>query len=107
MFGQQESPPLDAHRQKKSRHARLGDHFTKANSNSLEDMKIESQKWLEHEQDFLAWDKEKHIIFVGLELKMHKESLMSLECTGTNIVGALREVFGSLKFFVEVMARYL
>lgn len=39
-------------------------------------MKLKSDKQVEHDTALLAWDKEKHMILIGLELKMHKESLI-------------------------------
>lgn len=52
----------------------------------------------------LAWDKEKHTILVGLELKMHNESLVVQVRMGTTIVDALKSVGNSFTSFAEVLA---
>lgn len=104
---QLESPLVDANGQRKNRAAKIDDHFHKSTNNLLEAMKLESDKWAEHDTALLAWDKEKHTILVGLELKMHKESLIVEECMGTEISGALKEVSSSFKYFIDIVARRL
>lgn len=68
-------PPLGLQGYKKSHRVRLDDHFNKANRDFLDAMLGESEKYVCHDLELLAWDKEKHYVLAGFELRKHREHM--------------------------------
>lgn len=55
----------------------------------------ESDKWAIHDQTLLAWDKEKHNVLEGFELRKHRESMVQQERMIIGISDSMKDVSNS------------